>query len=172
MSRVGRIAFAGITGVLATAAVVTMAITVNEPRPVDVRRVDLSPAQPGVLSATYTTTVQVRPSPTTALVAPPPQQEPVPPRTTTTEPPAALPHTDPPVPPLPPAPTTTSPSRGRPDVPPCDFTRFPTTRCLPWRVPRSPGEMCAWLRAQGLPHFEFRDPYGREIDFDYRICDD
>ncbi|CCH35384.1 hypothetical protein ABZ816_12330 [Actinosynnema sp. NPDC047251] len=167
MSRVGRIAFAGITGVLATAAVVTLAITVNEPRPVDVRRVDLSPAQPGVLSATYTTNVPVLTSPPPVLVAPPPQQPVPPPRTTTTEVPAAPPHTAPPE-----QTTTTRPSRGRPDFEDCDFDRLPDGSCLPWRFPTSTREMCAWLRAHGMPRIEFRDVHGRQVDFDHRICDD
>ncbi|NUT98166.1 MAG: hypothetical protein HOY78_39755, partial [Saccharothrix sp.] len=59
MSR--RLAFAGAMGALASGALLTLVMSVDQPRPVDVRRVDLSPVQPGVLSATHTTTLNVQP---------------------------------------------------------------------------------------------------------------
>ncbi|MEU4802350.1 hypothetical protein [Actinosynnema sp. NPDC023587] len=164
MSRVGRVAFAGIAGALAIAALVAMVVTVGGPRPVDVRQVDLSPAQPGVLSATYSTTVQVVP-PTPVLVAPPPREA-VPPSRATTEPPAAPPHSEPAPPP---APTT---SADRRDPGRCEFGRFPDGLCVPWRFPPSTRELCTWLRAHGLPDIQFRDRSGREVDFDGRLCGD
>src|SRR5687767_4203361 len=84
MSSGRSVAFAGTALLLATGALVTMAITVNEPRPVDVRQVHVSPAEPDVLSATYTTALEVA-RPTTVVVAvPPPEPRPLPPVTTTT----------------------------------------------------------------------------------------
>ncbi|MDU0290697.1 hypothetical protein NUG22_15855, partial [Saccharothrix longispora] len=69
---------AGAALVLASAGLVALAMLVDGPRPVDARRVDPRPAGPAeVLSATFTTTVQVARSTTpVVVVAPPPRPEP------------------------------------------------------------------------------------------------
>jgi hypothetical protein len=149
MSSGRSVAFAGVALLLATGALVTMALTVNEPRPVDVRRVELSPVEPGVLSVTYTTTIHAaRPTTTVVAVIVPPEPRPAPPATTTTttttvEPPSSTSS-------VPESTTSTVPSwEGR-----CDPSYVTDGICVPWRFPRGVWRYCDWLRDQGVTRIE------------------
>lgn len=148
MSSGRSVAFAGVALLLATGALVTMAVTVNEPRPVDVRRVDQSPVVPGVLSATYTTAIQAARPTTPAVVIPPPAPPPVPTTTTT-----ATTTTVEPPPPSPSVPESTTSS-----VPPwaenCDYSYVTDGVCVPWRFPRGVWRYCEWLHDQGVTRIE------------------
>ncbi|KOX13722.1 hypothetical protein ADK67_43770 [Saccharothrix sp. NRRL B-16348] len=149
MSSGRSVAFAGVALLLATGALVTLALTVTEPRPVDVRQVHLSPVEPGVLSATYTTTLEIA-RPTTAPVAvPPPEQRPVPPITTTT---TVVPvtTTEPPASSSPVSTTSTKPSWGDN----CDHSYVTDGPCVPWRFPRGVWRLCEWLHDQGITRIE------------------
>ncbi|MBW4715771.1 hypothetical protein [Saccharothrix obliqua] len=160
MGRSRRVALAGTAGVLAATGLLAMVVTAGEPRPVDVRRVDLSPGQPGVLSATFTTTVRVLPSLTAVLVAPPPRKPEPTPVTTTTQPPPPPPPTAT-TEPAPPTTTTTpkpTPSRGKPPVR-CDEDDPFDRDCPPWVFPPPWGDWCDWPRLHGTGH-PGRPPWG------------
>ncbi|GAA1280742.1 hypothetical protein [Saccharothrix xinjiangensis] len=147
MSSGRRTAFAGAALVLATGAVAVMVWSL-EPRPVDVRRVDLSPARPEVLSATYTTTVAAQRSSTAVEVIAPPAQRPLPPvqvvTTTSTRAPS------PPPPPPSPPPRPPAPPRDRP--PDCGRPFSPDRACAPdpFPDPHHLRRYCDWLRDRGL----------------------
>ncbi|ROP39653.1 excalibur calcium-binding domain-containing protein [Saccharothrix texasensis] len=153
MSSGRSVAFAGVALLLATGALVALALTVNEPRPVDARQVHLSPAEPGVLSATYTTTLEVARPTTIPAVVPPPEQRPVPPITTVTTV-AVTTTSEPPPPPsstTPPTSTTsTRPSWGDN----CDYSYLTDGACVPWRFPRGVSKRCEWLYEQGIRRIE------------------
>lgn len=160
MSR--RLVFAGTMGALASGALLTLAIAVDQPRPVDVRRVDLSPVRPGMLSATHTTTLAVHPpdrrEPTAAPVEPRP----------------AVPVTATPVP-DPPAGTTrpAPPGKKPPRRDNCDRSYLTDGACVPWFFPLDPREACEWLRAQGLTRIEVkgRDRHRLDLDLDGVACE-
>ncbi|MFI9813046.1 hypothetical protein [Saccharothrix variisporea] len=162
MSR--RLAFAGAIGALASGALLTLVISVDQPRPVDVRRVDLSPVQPGVLSATHTTTVNVQPPadlPVSTGTAEPSPAVPVTatstpePTTTTTEPPP------------------TSTAKKKPKGNNCDDGYLTDGVCVPWFFPMDPREACEWLRDQGLTRIEVlgRDRHHLDLDLDGVACE-
>lgn len=143
------VAFAGVALLLATGALVTLALTVNEPRPVDARQVHLSPVEQGVLSATYTTTVEVVRSTTVPVVVPPPEQRPAPPVTTVTT--VAVTTSELPPPPGTPVSTTsTGPTWGDN----CDYSYVTDGACVPWRFPRGVSRPCQWLHEQGITRIE------------------
>ena len=154
MSSGRSVAFAGMSLLVATGALVTLSLTAEEPRPVEVRQVQLSPVEPGVLSATYTTTLEiVRPTPI-PVVIPPPAPRPVPPVTTTS---TVVPSTtsEPPPPSsssssVPPSTTSTRPSWGEN----CDHSYVTDGPCVPWRFPRGVWRLCEWLRDQGVTRIE------------------
>jgi hypothetical protein len=149
MSSGRSVAFAGVALLLATGALVTLALTVNEPRPVDARQVHLSPVEPGVLSATYTTTLEVVRSTTVPVVAPPPEQRPAPPVTTVTT--VAVTTSEQP----PPAGTTVSTTSTRPTWGDnCDYSYVTDGACVPWRFPRGVSRPCEWLYEQGIRRIE------------------
>jgi hypothetical protein len=153
MSSGRSVAFAGAALLLATGALVTMALTVNEPRPVDVRRVDVSPVAPGVLSASYTTTIEaIRPTTTAVVAIVPPAQRPAPPSTTTTTVPTTT-TVEPPPPSSSSVPESTTSS-----VPPehenCDPSYVTDGICVPWRFPRGVWRYCDWLHDQGVTRIE------------------
>ncbi|MCE6995796.1 excalibur calcium-binding domain-containing protein [Saccharothrix sp. S26] len=144
------VAFAGVALLLATGALVTLALTVDDPRPVDVRQVQLSPVEPGVLSATYTTTLEIARPTTVLVVVPPPEPRPVPPITTTTTV-AVTTTSEPPAPPsAPESSTSTTPSWGEN----CDHSYVTEGPCVPWRFPRGVRRFCEWLREQGTTRIE------------------
>ena len=151
MSSGRSVAFAGVALLLASGALVTLALTVTEPRPVDVRQVHLSPVEPGVLSATYTTKLEIA-RPTTEPVVPPPppppKQRPEAPVTTT----AVVPVTtsEPPPPSSPVGTTSTTPSSAAD----CDPSYVTDGPCVPWRFPRGVRRYCDWLRDQGTTRIE------------------
>ncbi|MEU7526778.1 hypothetical protein AB0A74_13680 [Saccharothrix sp. NPDC042600] len=170
MSR--RLVFAGAMGVLASGALLTLAITVDQPRPVDVRRVDLSPVQPGELSATHTTTLAVHP---------PDRREPT---TGPVEPRPAVPVTATPVPETPGGTTRPTPPGRKPPgqhppgkQPPhrnnCDRSYLTDGPCVPWFFPLDPRAACEWLRAQGLTKIEVkgRDRHHLDLDLDGVACE-
>ncbi|MFC6089424.1 hypothetical protein [Saccharothrix lopnurensis] len=134
MSSGRRTAFAGTALALAIGAVVVVVLSV-EPRPVDVRRVDLSPVEPGVLSATYTTTIVAQRSSTAVGVIAPPAPRPAPPNPDST--------TSPPLPPHPPPPP--------PNHQTCTRTHPPGKPCRPDHGPDHPRRHCDRLREHGLP---------------------
>ncbi|MFD7652948.1 hypothetical protein ACFV4N_03095 [Actinosynnema sp. NPDC059797] len=139
MSSGRRVAFAGAALVLATGAVTVMVLSL-EPRPVDVRRVDLSPVHPEVLSATYTTTVAAQRTSTAVEVIAPPAPRPAPPiQATTTTTTTTTPSPPPSHPPAPP--------RGRPD---CGHRPSPNRACAPAPAPDHLRRYCEWLRDRGL----------------------
>ncbi|MFJ6670844.1 excalibur calcium-binding domain-containing protein [Actinosynnema sp. NPDC091369] len=151
MSSGRSVAFAGVALLLATGTLVALALTVDEQRPVDVRQVQLSPAEPGVLSATYTTTLEVARPTTVLVVVPPPEPRPTPPVTTTTE--VAVTTTTSEPPPSTSAPatsTSTSPSWGED----CDRSYLTEGPCVPWRFPRGVRRLCDWLHEQGTTRIE------------------
>ncbi|XVV03515.1 hypothetical protein ACQPW3_40405 [Actinosynnema sp. CA-248983] len=158
MSR--RLALAGTMGALATGALLTLAIVVDQPRPVDVRRVDLSPVQPGMLSATHTTTLAVHPAPAPATAGP--EARPVVPVTATPTPA-----------PEPASPTPTEPTGKKPNRNNCDRSYLTDGACVPWFFPLDPREACEWLREQGLTRIEVhgRDRHRLDVDLDGIACE-
>lgn len=161
-----RTALAGAALALATGAVVTVVLTADEPRPVDVRRVDLAPVEPEVLSATYTTTVEVQRSTTPVVVLAPPVQRPAPPpasTSTTTPPPPPPPSSFPPSP-------SSSPTR-LPDH--CDPSYVTDGVCVPKRFPPHVWRYCEWLRAQGVTDIRVvgRDHHRLDRDRDGQACE-
>ncbi|MEU5691391.1 hypothetical protein [Actinosynnema sp. NPDC020468] len=158
MSNGRRTALVGLMAVLAIGALVFMVITVNRPRPVDVRRVDAAPTRAGELSATFTTTLQVA-KPTTTAVPPP--------------------ATDVPVDETEPA-TTTRKERGHGThrtvipVPPWCGQYQRTGQCLPWLFPVDVKATCDWLRDQGLLDLDDSEleRLGLDVDLDGLGCDD
>ncbi|WP_309109694.1 hypothetical protein [Saccharothrix sp.] len=158
MSR--RLAFACTMGALASGALLTLAIVVDQPRPVDVRRVDLSPVGPGVLSATHTTTLAVQPSP--APVTAPPEARPAVPVTATPTPE-----------PQPPSPTTAQPPGKKANRNNCDRSYLTDGTCVPWFFPLDPRKACEWLREQGLTRIEVhgRDRHRLDVDLDGIACE-
>ncbi|WP_158846992.1 excalibur calcium-binding domain-containing protein [Saccharothrix deserti] len=172
MSSGRSVALAGVALLLATGTLVTVAMTANEPRPVDVRRVDASPAEPGVLSATYTTTIEAARSTTPVVVFTPtsPRPAPLPPSavttttTTTTEPP----------PPSSSAPESTTPSSSRPPWGEnCDHAYVTDGVCVPWRFPHGVWQLCEWLHDQGVTHIvvEGWDRHHLDLDRDGIACE-
>ncbi|MBB5954643.1 hypothetical protein FHS29_001213 [Saccharothrix tamanrassetensis] len=166
MSRVSRVTSAGMAGTLAFGALITLLVTVNRPQPVDVRRVDLGPVQPGVLSADATTTLMVLQSTATAMLAPPP---PLPVTTTTavaattTEPPPSLPATSS-------SPVTSTSKRPQHR---CDDNYVTDGLCVPWRFPPGVRHACRWLSDQGVTRIEVqgRDRHRLDLDFDRVACE-
>ncbi|NUT46162.1 MAG: excalibur calcium-binding domain-containing protein [Saccharothrix sp.] len=158
------VAFAGVALALATGTLVTMAITVNEPRPVDVRRVDMSPVEPGVLSATYTTTLEVARPTTVAPVVPPPEARPAPVTTTTTV--AVTTTPEPTTSSVPPTTSSTSPWE-------CSPSYVTDGVCVPWRFPRGVRRWCDWLHEQGVTRIEVVgwDHHGLDRDHDGVACE-
>ncbi|WP_447004688.1 hypothetical protein ACRAKI_34750 [Saccharothrix isguenensis] len=155
MSSGKSVAFAGVALLLATGGLVSVALTVNEPRPVDVRRVEVSRAVPGVMSASYTTTVQANRPTTSAVVIAPPVPRPVPPVDvpvpTTTE------QTAPPPPP--PTPSSSDPDESTSSAPPssgegCDPSYVTEGPCVPLRFPRGVWRKCDWLHERGTTRIE------------------
>ncbi|MEV8443149.1 excalibur calcium-binding domain-containing protein [Actinosynnema sp. NPDC051121] len=171
MSSGRSVAFAGVALLLATGALVTLSLAVHEPRPVDVRQVRLSPAEPGVLSATYTTTVAVVRSTTVAVAVPPPEQRPVPPVTTTAITTVAVTTTsEPPASSSAPVSTTsTRPSWGED----CDDAYVTDGPCVPWRFPRGVWRLCEWLHEQGVTRIEVVgwDRHHLDRDHDGLACE-
>ncbi|MEJ2857224.1 MULTISPECIES: hypothetical protein [unclassified Saccharothrix] len=162
MSR--RLAFAGAMGALASGALLTLVISVDQPRPVDVRRVDLSPVQPGVLSATHTTTLNVQPPAETPVSTGDPEPRPAIPVTATSTP----------------EPTTTTPpptpvptSKQKPNRNNCDSGYLTDGVCVPWFFPLDPREACEWLHEQGLTRIEVlgRDRHHLDLDLDGLACE-
>lgn len=152
MSSGRSVAFAGVALLLATGALVTLSLTVHEPRPVDVRQVHLSPVEPGVLSATYTTTLEIARPTTVPVFVPPPAQRPVPPITTTTTVAVTTTSEPPPTSSAPVSSTaTTSPSSWDED---CDRSYLTEGPCVPWRFPRGVRRLCDWLHEQGTTRIE------------------
>lgn len=168
MSSGRSVAFAGVALLLATGALVTMAITVNEPRPVDVRQVQLSPVEPGVVSATYTTTVAVARPTTVPVVLPEPELRPAPPITTTT----VVTTTSEPPPPSSSTVVTTTPTRPTPGHN-CDPAYVTEGPCVPRRFPRGVWKLCDWLRDQGTTRIEVvgRDRHHLDVDRDGLACE-
>ncbi len=168
MSSGRSVAFAAVALLLATGALVTLALTVNEPRPVDVRQVHLSPVQPGVLSATHTTTLEIA-RPTVPVVVPEPEHRPAPPITTTTT--VAVTTTDEPPPSsvLPTSTTSTRPSWTEN----CDPSYVTEGPCVPWRFPRGLWRRCDWLRDRGTTRIEVVgwDHLGLDRDGDGIACE-
>ncbi|MEU4740543.1 excalibur calcium-binding domain-containing protein [Actinosynnema sp. NPDC023658] len=169
MSSGRSVAFAGTALLLATGVLATLAITVDEPRPVDVRRVEVSPAEPGVLSVTYTTTLAAARPPSVVVVVPPPEPRPEPPTTTTT---VVTTTSEPP-----PAPVTTSsvpagPTSTRP-LWKCDPSYLTEDLCVPWRFPRDVRRLCDWLREQGVGRIEVVgwDRHHLDLDHDGVACE-
>ncbi|MFE2755631.1 hypothetical protein ACFXGA_26875 [Actinosynnema sp. NPDC059335] len=170
MSSGRSVAFAGVALLLATGALVTMAITVREPRPVDVRQVQLSPVEPGVVSATYTTTVAVARPTTIPVVAPEPEPRPAPPITTTTT--AVTTTSSEPPPPSSSTVVTTTPTRPTQGHH-CDPAYVTEGPCVPWRFPRGVRELCDWLRDHGAGRIEVvgRDRHHLDLDRDGLACE-
>ncbi|GAB2996283.1 excalibur calcium-binding domain-containing protein [Saccharothrix stipae] len=172
MSSGRSVAFAGTALLLATGALVTMALTVNEPRPVDVRQVHVSPVEPGVLSATYTTTLEVVRSTTVVVAVPPPEQRPLPPVTTTTTTTTTSVTTSQPPPSSSSVPESTTSSR-----PPweqnCDRAYVTDGPCVPWRFPRGVSRRCDWLHDQGITRIEVVgwDRHNLDRDHDGLACE-
>ncbi|QFZ23650.1 hypothetical protein [Saccharothrix syringae] len=165
-------AFAGAALALATCAVVAVVLAVDEPRPVDVRRVDLSPVEPGVLSATYTTTVAVQRSttPLEVLAPPPLRPAPAPPVTTTT----GTTTTEPPPPPPTTGVTTTTPTTTAARHPwSCHPSYEADGACVPLRFPRHVRRHCEWLRALGVTGIRVVGPDHHHLDADHdgRACE-
>jgi uncharacterized membrane protein len=152
MSNGKSVAFAGVALLLATGGLVSVALTVNEPRPVDVRRVDASPAVPGVLSASYTTTIQAtRPTTPAVIVIPPPAQPRPVPATTTVVPTTTEPPPPPPSSSVPEETTSSSPPTSDDHCDPAYVTEGP---CVPKRFPRGVWRKCEWLYDQGTTKIE------------------
>jgi hypothetical protein len=162
MSR--RLAFAGAMGALASGALLTLVMSVDQPRPVDVRRVDLSPVQPGVLSATHTTTLNVQPPADEPVSTGSVEPRPAIPVTVTTTPEPSTTTT--------PAPTTTT-SKKKPNRNNCDDGYLTDGVCVPWFFPLDPREACEWLREQGLTRIEVlgRDRHHLDVDLDGLACE-
>ncbi|XVS64154.1 excalibur calcium-binding domain-containing protein [Actinosynnema sp. CA-299493] len=158
MSSGRSVAFAGVALLLATGALVALALTVNEPRPVEARQVHSGPVEPGVLSATYTTTLEIARPTTVPVLVPPPAQRPVPPITSativTTVPAVAVTTTSEQLPPQvgTPAPSATSTRPSWGDN--CDFSYVTDGACVPWRFPRGVSQPCEWLYEQGVRRIE------------------
>ncbi|PSL54991.1 excalibur calcium-binding domain-containing protein [Saccharothrix carnea] len=150
MSSGRSVAFAGVALLLASGTVVALALTAGEPRPVDVRQVHLSPVEPGVLSATYTTTLEIARPTTVPAVVPPPAPRPVPPVTTTVTVVPTTTSEPPPSSSTPVSTTSTRPSWG----PNCDHSYVTDGACVPWRFPRGVTRECEWLRDQGITRIE------------------
>ncbi|MER5264394.1 excalibur calcium-binding domain-containing protein [Actinosynnema sp. NPDC002837] len=150
MSSGRSVAFAGAALLLATGALVTLALTVNEPRPVDARQVHLSPVEPGVLSATYTTTLEIARPTSVPVVVPPPAQRPAPPITTVSTVPVTTTSEPPPSSSTPSSTTSTRPSWGDN----CDHSYVTDGPCVPWRFPRGVSRPCEWLYEQGITRIE------------------
>ncbi|RKT57980.1 hypothetical protein [Saccharothrix australiensis] len=171
MSRISRTGIAGSAGALACGALLFLVITAYEPRPVDVRRVDLSPVQPGVLSATHTTVLKPVQSTTTTVVAAPPPRLEVP-VATTAEPTATTTTTVETPPATTTAPPSTPPSRQRPHRPHrCDNAYVTDGVCVPWLFPPGLfppglGRACEWLRDQGVTRIEVRGHDRHRLDRD------
>ena len=150
MSSGRRVVFAGAALLLATGALVTLVLTMNEPRPVDVRQVQVSPVEPGVLSATYTTTLEIARPTTAPAVVPPPEPRPAPPITTTTTVLVTTTSEPPPSSSSPVSTTSTRPSWGDD----CDHSYVTEGPCVPWRFPRGVTRPCQWLYEQGTTRIE------------------
>lgn len=147
---------AGGVSSLAAGALLVVLLNGHEPRPVDVHRVDLSPAQPDVLSATLTTSVQaIRSTEPVQPAAPPPPPPPPPAVTTTRQQVVVVTTTTSSQPPT----TTAPPSSEVLPAPPegadgCDRAYVTNAGCVPWRFPRHVWWPCQWLRDQGITHVE------------------
>lgn len=161
MSSGRSVVFAGVVLLLAIGALVVMAHLANLPRPVDVRQVDSGPVEPGVLSATYTTTVQAARSTTSVVVVVPPAPPPVAPVVTTTEPPQSVS-----------APASTTSSRPPKDEN-CDPDYLTNGVCVPRRLPPGVWRMCEWLHEQGVTHVEVLgwDRHLLDLDHDGIACE-
>ncbi|WP_033436559.1 hypothetical protein [Saccharothrix sp. NRRL B-16314] len=174
MSSGKSVAFAGVALLLATGGLVSVALSVNEPRPVDVRRVDASPLVPGVLSASYTTAIQAT-RPTTAVVIVPPPQPPRPlpaPPTTTVAPTTTEPSPTSPPSSSVPEETTTSSSAPASDEN-CSPEYVTDGPCVPRRFPRGVWRKCEWLYDQGTTRIEVVgwDHHGLDRDHDDIACE-
>ncbi|ONI82419.1 hypothetical protein ALI22I_40720 [Saccharothrix sp. ALI-22-I] len=131
----------------------------------DVRRVDASPVEPGVLSATYTTTVEaVRPTTFTeafTLVVPQPAPPPATTTTTTELPPSSS------------VPESTTSSSQPPWEENCDPAYVTDGVCVPWRFPSHVWRLCDWLHDQGLTHIQVEgwDRHHLDRDQDGIACE-
>jgi hypothetical protein len=150
MSSGRSVAFAGVALLLATGALMALALTVDVSRPVDVRQVPVSPVDRGVLSATYTTTLEIARPTSAPAVVPPPVQRPAPPITTSTT--IVVTTTSEPPPSSSPPDTTTSTRPSWGDN--CDHSYVTDGPCVPWRFPRGVSEPCLWLHERGTTRIE------------------
>ncbi|WP_367134459.1 excalibur calcium-binding domain-containing protein [Saccharothrix sp. HUAS TT1] len=148
-----------------------MAISLNEPRPVDVRRVEQGPAEPGVLSATYTTTLEAARPTTIAVVVPAPGQRPNPPVVVATVAETTTTTVEPPPPPSSTAESTTSSPPPRDEN--CDPSYATSGPCVPRRFPRGVWRLCDWLHDQGTTRIEVvgRDRHHLDRDRDGIACE-
>ncbi|MFI9007017.1 excalibur calcium-binding domain-containing protein [Actinosynnema sp. NPDC053489] len=166
MSSGRSVAFAAVALSLATGAVVALSLTANGPRPVEVRQVQVSPIGPGVLSATYTTTLEIaRPTAAPVVVAPI-EERPVPPITTTTTTSTAITVPTTTQPPTPSSPPTTTTSHRPPWHDNCDPSYRTHGPCVPWRFPRGVKRFCQWLHEQGTTRIEVVGPDHHKLDRD------
>lgn len=176
MSSGKSVAFAGVALLLATGGLVSVALSVNQPRPVDVRRVDASPLVPGVLSASYTTAVQATRPTTPAVVVLPPQPPrplPAPPTTTTVEPTTTEASPTPTPPPSSSVPEETTSSSAPASDENCSPEYVTDGPCVPRRFPHGVWRKCEWLYEQGTTRIEVVgwDHHGIDRDHDDIACE-